>query len=69
MSQTIEIADAAPAVSGPEFLTVAEARARLRIGKSLALRLLAEGKIPSVKLGRRRLIPAHALHALAQQAA
>jgi len=66
MSQN-STADAAPAA--PEFLTIAEARARLRIGRSLALRMLREGKIPSVKLGRRRLIPAHALHALAQRAA
>lgn len=69
MSPTSGIADAAPASSDPEFLTVTETRAKLRIGKSLFLRLLREGTIPSVKLGRRRLIPAHALRGIAQRAA
>lgn len=69
MSQTTEFADRAPTTSGPDFLTVAEARARLRISKSLALRMIREGTIPSIKLGRRRLIRADALNALGQRAA
>lgn len=43
------------------LLTVPEAQQRLRIGRSLLFRLLADRTIPSVRLGRRRLIPESAI--------
>lgn len=42
-------------------LTVEEAAARLGISRTLAYELVRQGKIPSLRLGRRRLVPVHAL--------
>ena len=39
------------------LLTLEELAERLRIGKRTAERLVAEGDIGSVKVGRRRLVP------------
>lgn len=41
----------------PTMLTVAETAELLRCSKSLVYRMLGTGELPSVKLGRRRLIP------------
>lgn len=43
-------------------LTVEEAARRLCIGRTLMFRLVAEGAIRSVTIGRLRRIPAEALH-------
>ena len=41
--------------------TVTETAERLRIGKRTAERLIATGEIPSVKIGKRRLVSQDAL--------
>lgn len=56
---------AAPASAAPELLDVSEAARRAGIGRSLMYGLIGRGTVRSVKLGRRRLIPADALDALA----
>ena len=40
-------------------LTVEEAAARLGIWRTLAYELVRQGKIPSLRLGRRRHVPMH----------
>ena len=40
-----------------EFLTVPEAAALLRISRNLAYELVAQGVLPSIRLGRRIRIP------------
>lgn len=42
-------------------LTVAEAAGVLRISRNLAYDLIAQGRLPHVRLGRRILIPRHGL--------
>lgn len=44
-----------------ELLTISEAADRLRIGKRTVERFVSEGEIASVKVGRRRFIPADEL--------
>lgn len=39
------------------LLTVGETAVTLRIGESLTRKLIQDGKIPSLKLGRRLLVP------------
>ncbi len=39
------------------MLTVEEAASLLRISRNKAYQLLAEGRLPHIRLGRRRLIP------------
>lgn len=41
-----------------ELLTIDEVAERLRVGKRTVERFLADGDLASVKIGRRRLIPA-----------
>ena len=45
-------------------LTVEEAAALLGISRNLAYELVAAGRIPSIRLGRRVLVPRRALHHL-----
>ncbi len=45
----------------PIFISVTEAAERLGIGRSLAYRLVEEERLPSVTLGKRRMVPAAAL--------
>jgi excisionase family DNA binding protein len=45
----------------PSFLSVAELQEFLGISRSLAYGLVAEGEVPSVRLGRRLLIPKEGL--------
>lgn len=45
----------------PVLLTVPEAAARLGIRRTLMYDLLGSGEVESVKVGRRRLVPADAL--------
>jgi excisionase family DNA binding protein len=49
-------------------LTVEEAAARLGISRTLAYELVRQGKIPSLRLGRRRLVPVHALDLMLHEA-
>lgn len=44
-----------------ELLTVPEARARLRLGHTKFYELLRAGRVRSVKIGTRRLVPADAI--------
>jgi hypothetical protein len=44
--------------NGPVALTVAEAAERLRISSSAAYRQIQAGHIPTVRIGRRLLVPA-----------
>ena len=48
--------------------TVEEAAARLGISRTLAYELVRQGKIPSLRLGRRRLAPVHARDLMLHQA-
>ncbi len=45
----------------PELLSVTEAGRRLGIGRSALYQTLARGELRSVKVGRRRLVPADAI--------
>jgi excisionase family DNA binding protein len=46
---------------GQVLLTVKEAAKLLRISRNLAYELVAQGRLPSIYLGRRILIPRHGL--------
>lgn len=51
------------------LLTVREAAKLLRISRNLAYELVAQGRLPSIYLGRRILIPRHGLERwIAQEA-
>lgn len=52
-----------PSENGSELLllTVKEAANLLRISRNLAYELVAQGRLPSICLGRRILIPRHGL--------
>ncbi len=43
------------------LLTVAEARDELRLGATKFAELLASGELASIRVGRRRLVPVHAI--------
>lgn len=45
-------------------LTVAEAAAILRVSRNTCYSLVTQGRVPSVRLGRRLLIPRRSLDAL-----
>jgi excisionase family DNA binding protein len=47
----------------PTLLNVEQCRAALNLGRSKIYQLIASGDLPSVRVGRRRLVPAHALSA------
>ena len=51
----------------PELLSILQASRRLGIGRTAAYDLISSGELRSVKVGRRRLIPADALAELAQR--
>ena len=48
----------------PEILTVAEAGRVLRLGRNSAYEAVRRGEIPSVRIGRRLLVPRVALERL-----
>jgi excisionase family DNA binding protein len=48
----------------PETLTVDEAAAKLRISRNHAYKLIADGTIPALRLGRRVLVSRVALDSL-----
>ena len=45
----------------PRLVGVASAQKRLGIGRSLCWELIASGELPSVRIGRRRLVPVEAI--------
>lgn len=49
-------------------LTVEEAASLLGISRNLAYELVAEGQIPSIRLGRRVLVPRQALYRMLDRA-
>jgi len=49
-------------------LTVAEAAAMLKISKNTAYMLISQGSIPSIRLGRRLIIPRRALMRMLDEA-
>ncbi|WP_051276272.1 helix-turn-helix domain-containing protein [Desulfovirgula thermocuniculi] len=49
----------------PEFLTVGEVAALLRLGRSTAYELIRRGEIPSFRVGRHIRIPRRELERLA----
>jgi excisionase family DNA binding protein len=49
-------------------LTVEEAGTRLGISRTLAYELVRRGEIPSIRLGRRVLVPIRALERLVESA-
>jgi excisionase family DNA binding protein len=51
----------------PLVLTVTEAAGVLRISRGLAYQLVGSGQIPSVRLGRRLVVPSVAVLALVAQ--
>jgi excisionase family DNA binding protein len=55
----------APSSAAPELLDVSEAARRAGIGRTLMYGLIRRGTVRSVRMGRRRLIPADALDVLA----
>jgi excisionase family DNA binding protein len=50
-------------------LTVEEAGARLGISRTLAYELVRRGDIPSIRLGRRALVPIRALELMVESVA
>lgn len=50
-------------------LTVSEAAGALGISRALAYELVARGELPSLRLGRRLVVPRKALDALLEEAA
>ncbi len=54
----------APAAEGGPVLTVEEAAAYLRISRGLAFAAVRDGSLPSIRIGRRILIPRRQLDAL-----
>ena len=50
----------------PELLSIAQASQRLGIGRTAVYDAIGRGELRSLKVGRRRLIPADALAELAQ---
>jgi excisionase family DNA binding protein len=64
----MENATEGTADSEPVVLDVPEVARRLGISRSFAYELVAAGEIPSLRLGRRVLVPVHQLRRLLGQA-
>lgn len=56
----------APVVPSACF-NIEEAAQQLRIGRTKVYDLIKEGQLASIKIGRRRVVPAAAIHALVEQ--
>lgn len=52
----------------PTYFTVEELASELRVSRDLVYDLIADGTIPSTKLGKRRIIPRRVLDALVDKA-
>ena len=50
-----------PGTQQPMLLTVAEAARLLRISRNLCYELIAQGRLPHLRLGRRILVPRYGL--------
>jgi excisionase family DNA binding protein len=65
---SLSMTDFSPAqpLTGQDRLvyTVSEAGELLGISRAFAYELIARGELPVIKLGRRRLVPKQALHAM-----
>ena len=53
--------------NSPAVFTVCEVAKILRIGKISAYQAVARGDVPCIRIGRRILIPRHALESILQQ--
>lgn len=53
----------------PLLLTVPEAAKVLRIGRNLAYQLIRCGQLPAIQLGRKLLVPRHALTRMLEEPA
>mgnify|MGYP001169675212 CR=1 FL=1 len=58
--------DTTPSSQERVLLTVEEAARRLRIGRTTAYRLVAEGQLASIQIGHLRRIPVDAVTAFVQ---
>ncbi|WP_024794280.1 helix-turn-helix domain-containing protein [Tomitella biformata] len=54
--------DGKASLSGTQFLTVAEVASMMRVSKMTVYRLLHNGDMPSVRVGRSFRVPAEAVH-------
>ena len=59
--------DSTERFKGRQTVTVAEAAALLGIGRSSAYEAVRRGQIPSIKIGRRVLVPVVALQKLLEE--
>lgn len=59
-------AQAAHADTPDRLLSVTEAAAAAGIGRSLMYQMLGDGRVRSIRLGRRRVVPSSAIAELAQ---
>jgi excisionase family DNA binding protein len=59
-----ELLDDALPPTPPDLCSINETARRLAVGRSSVYELIAQGRLRSVKAGRRRLIPASAIAAL-----
>ena len=57
-----ELADARGASSASQFLTVAEVAALMRVSKMTVYRLVHNGELPAVRVGRSFRVHAKAVH-------
>ena len=55
-----------PSADTPRALCINAFCSRYGIGRTVTYRLIKEGKLPSVRIGRRRLIPVDAAESLLQ---
>jgi excisionase family DNA binding protein len=53
----------APSARSPHLYTISEAAKRLRISRAKLAQILAADEVATVRIGRRRLVPDHALAA------
>lgn len=65
MAPAVDPAGSAAAVIAPLFLDVLEAARALGLSRSAIYLLMDDGKLGSVKVGRRRLIPTDAVRSYA----
>ena len=62
-------AAAGPAAAPETVLTVEEVGERLKISKSLVYKAINDGKLKSIRIGKRRLVPASEVQRLIESAA
>jgi excisionase family DNA binding protein len=62
-------AAAAPTPAPETVLTIAEVAARLKISRGLVYRAIADGKMRSIRIGKRRLVPASEVQRIIDSAA